>query len=239
MYLYLRNILCVVSKFEISQSDLAFLDRNVKDFIFHFQRKCANLTTTFKIHNLLHYKRFIERYGPIQLYSTLRMERVHQMLLNMVKGSNNYTNSPKQIIRWYLIKQSVGHFAERNHHFKELFITDPNLERFVSLNVPVNEFKAYTHNKVKFVTHNFYIISESLETIRFGRCVRIFEENGQPKIIMQIYRTLPFDSLLYCYEIEPTDELELVNLACKWLHITLYPIIENVNYDTVLIQKTF
>lgn len=239
MYLYLRRILCVVLKLEVSQSDLVVLDTNVKDFIWHFLRKFPDQSVTFKIHNMLPYKLFIERYGPIWLYCTLRIERMHQMMINMVKGSQNHTNSPKQIIRWYLIKKSIGHFTDKNNNFKEISITDQNLLNFVSLNAPIKELKAYTYNKIEFVKHHFYVISEDLENIAFARCARIYEENGLPKIIMQTYRTLRFDQLSLCYEIEPTDELNLANLANNWLHITLYTIIEIVNCNRIQIQKTF
>ena len=156
----------------------------------------------------------------------------------MIRSSMNSVNLEKQIIRWYLIKKRSCEFEKQTPSFKYVTITDFNLASFVSLNRQVKEFTRIKHKKVEFVKNDFCIISTTLTTLQFGRCFKIYEDNGQLKVIFLKYNIVRFNELLFCYEVEPTNDLTLLNLENNLCHITLFTI-NRSNSNNIYIQNTF
>lgn len=219
MYTNLRRIICVVLQLEITESDLVILKENAESFV---QRYIDNFehSVTFKVHFLLHYEKFIRLYGPIWLYCTLRFERKHQMILNLIRSSFNNIDIPKQVIRWYLIKKTVA--------------DDENI--CVSNNNSIEEFRKFEYKKIEFIKDRFYIISKTSSGFHFGECDRIYKERNQLKVLVIVYKTIKFDKSKLCYVIQPTDEHFYLNIENNYCHITLYTLSEN---ETILVQRTF
>lgn len=236
LYVNLRRILCIVMRSVITEDDLNELQHNVVQFLENFKKSFKKESITFKMHFMLHYAHFIRMYGPIWNYCTLRFERKHQQLLSFIRSSRNSVNLPKQIMRWNLIQNEP---ANVNQKFREHPVHDPRLGAFVPLNVVLKEFTEYTRNKIVFKVNNFYIISDNLIDIQFGRCLHIFEVNGEIKIIMLIYNNRRFSQSKFCYVINPTDRATLLDPdRARFCHITLYSI-NKTDSVAVYVQKTF
>lgn len=248
MYLNLRRIVSVLLRLELTQADLELLHENVEAFLRNFietgireleeNPNRPRESVTFKMHYLLHYKKAIECCGPIWTYCTLRYERAHQMLMNYVRTPNN-VNLEKQIISWYLIDKQSRSERIINCKFQVVTITDPRLAQFVGLNARVKEFSIYQFKKVSFERNKYYIVSDSVERIEFGRCFRIFEDGDVPKIIFQRFNIDRFSESRYCYQVTPTEQLMVLDPDRAPLsYLTLFSAPKR-NSASVYIQKTF
>jgi len=155
----------------------------------------------------------------------------------MIKSSMCSINVAKQIVRWYVIKRSIGDFDRKNSEFTMVNVNEFGLTRFVSNDRPVKEFKKYNFNKIEFIQNHFYILPKVDDFRRFGRCFKIYIDNGNLKVLMYVYRSIRFHRSICCYEIEATNELILAELdESNLYYINLLPI----HFDgKIYIQKTF
>lgn len=69
MYLLLRDILNTLMRLEITEYQLQEMHEKICFFIKSYIN-LVNLSVIFKIHFMLHYKKFIQLYGPIWIYCT-------------------------------------------------------------------------------------------------------------------------------------------------------------------------
>lgn len=238
MYVNLRKILCNVMSLELTQRGLDIMHANVIEFIKNFINYCE-ISVTFKINFMIHYRKFIMHCGPIWFFCTLRFERMHRMLLNMIKSSLNSCDIPSQIIKWYLIKKSLNNKPTENK-FKLVTINSNDFQsNFITPNTTVKEFSKYKINRLEFVKNNFYIIEKSDNAFEFGKIFKIYEDNNQPKILIHKYKKQKFIEENCCYLIQPTREIFLLNLNVNhnFFYTTLYTI--NLENGDVLINKNF
>lgn len=99
LYLMLRKIYNVHSKFDVSEIEIDDADKLISSLIMKLIR--LKIRVKPKMHYMVHYKKFVQSYGPIIRHSTLRHERKNQQLVNDVKSSLNNKDVPLSVIKWY------------------------------------------------------------------------------------------------------------------------------------------
>ena len=215
MYISLRKILNTVMRLELRQIELDSLHSNVLFFIQNcLTPEFSDFSVTFKCHNLLHYRQFIESYGPLWMYCTLRFERFHQKLLRLISQSQNRVNRPQQVINWYLTGEAI----------------DTNTQN--------NDITVST-DKIDFKIHKFYILNTSYTDFdsqpRFGKLVKLATDT----LHFELYQIVKFDSARLYYKVRPSQEPEEVldPSLLKLCFITL-PFIHKPNSSDVILFKT-
>lgn len=94
MYSNLRNIIKTIMWDQVNSSQLIDLRDSIICFINQFKKVFLKETITIKMHNLVHYLRYLGFYGGLMRYSSLRFERVHQTLKRSFINNRNFKNVP-------------------------------------------------------------------------------------------------------------------------------------------------
>lgn len=80
----------------------------------------------------------------------------------------------------------------------------------------VKEYLTYKYKKIIFTKNQLYILNKSYKEFdanpKFGKLFKIYEQNNSLKIIFIIYEVVNFDDLKLIYEVQTTNQLELLDL---------------------------
>lgn len=102
LHLLLKRILNFVLSPEVLKDDLTEFEAECRLFNLQFSRLFTD-RTPFKVHNIDHYSQATENFGCLFYFSTMRYERVHQLMKRFVHSSNN-TSLPQQICyKWVVV----------------------------------------------------------------------------------------------------------------------------------------
>ena len=107
LFLLLKDIVYIVYGVSFDDNILNKLDEKITQH-HKLYLKLSQRNLTIKFHNLLHFRRFIERMGPPRFFTSIRYEGRHNDFKEYSDVTNNYMNSP-----YSLAAQNVSLHARR------------------------------------------------------------------------------------------------------------------------------
>lgn len=196
LYLLLRRIINFCYSTTVYEIDLGQFEYECKIFNRAFFNIFNQSRTPFKVHHIQHYAHAIKSFGPLFYLSTLRYERVHQLLGRLVRGSQNFTTLPKQIaMRWSLISlMNLSKPEITDDSIYECYevaeIKDnvcSNLHGLINLSSELIVLNNAIVNDLEIKANQIYLIqyNQSTENLLplFARICHIFKQNDQIKIV--------------------------------------------------------
>ena len=119
----LRKIVNVCLSTKIYEIDIDEFEADCRKFNHQFSRIFRFGNTPFKVHHLLHYA--IWSFGPLFFYSTIRYERVHQLMKRLIRESQNFSTLPKQITT----KSAILNLINESKKNRKLLIYSNSMRR--------------------------------------------------------------------------------------------------------------
>lgn len=227
LYISIRNIYLFVSAELIPRDKLNDFQAEVNNFLNNYIEFIvkANLESfVFKIHYLFHYKRAIEHFGPLALYSTVKYEREHQVHKRGDANSNQFKNKALSLAKRcalgfqldfnvldYEIKKEIK-FQELNSaehiSYRHLFQSDSNVVLLKWLKL---EKVFYKKNLV------FRLVSENLsDPPEFVKILLVAKQGENFYVVATKLKTLDYKPEKVCFKVE--HNCEVVKLTNDMIH---------------------
>ncbi|XP_077520203.1 uncharacterized protein LOC144130045 isoform X2 [Amblyomma americanum] len=92
LYLLLREIVDIIMSHKIPVSHIAYLQRKIHFFCFDFKVLFPSASLPCKVHYLIHYPSYIEKFGPLSLLWAMRFEAKHQYFKDIARKIRNWKN---------------------------------------------------------------------------------------------------------------------------------------------------
>ena len=167
---------------------------------------------TFKLHHLFHYSSFMRAKGPMFRYSTLRYERVHQLLKRLYYPSKSKVNIPLQMAKKYCQFKSNPFLDDQEQGNQKDFELQPvaNLKPAYSPFIDPSGARIFksaraTFNGIEIAKGSAYVIGN--RPIEIFKVKKIYHQNDQLVLIGQKFATVAFRDDFMSYELQPCDGL--------------------------------
>lgn len=217
----LLHIMRILFSYEISESDLEFLNRCV-------QKHLSGMINVFEItlkpkhHNLLHYARIVRTMGPVRYSWMMKYEAKHKFFTDIAKTTNNFQNITKTLAETHqaYICTRIDSFEDRIEPSKKkhLIVRDMQYNIYRSFinnqQIDVNNSYALNFIKVNGIMYRMgYLVyyDRKFFEIRF-----IIESNATFSLLCHAYEFIKFDSSLNSVEIKAThvrkENLKIINI---------------------------
>ena len=226
LYLLLRRIICVCFSTQMMQIDLDQFEIECRKFnnIF-FKMFETNNNAPFKVHHIKHYPTAIRWFGPLFFLSTLRYERVHQLLGRLVSTSQNFITQPKQISeRWALM--SLINLNENQQPIQddifEIYSTDeirsnvyPSLHPFIDFEQELVILNKTEINDLEIEPEAIYLY-EFAQTVSnplplFVIICHIIKQGQEIKLIGKAIHSTSYFPSLDIYKVEQNQNLVIID----------------------------
>lgn len=227
LYLSIRNIYLFASAEMIPKDKLAAFQDEVNSFLNNYIKFVVreNLESfVFKLHYLVHYRRAIEHFGPLALYSTVKYERGHQIHKRGDSNSNQFKNKAyslaKRCALGFQVDFKVLDFeVKKQIKFQELSSAEhSSYQHLFKPDADVEVLKWLKLQKV-FYKKNlvFRIVDENLiEPPTFVKIVFVAKQEDDFYMVATKLKTLDYRPERVCYKVEHT--LEVVRVTNDMIH---------------------
>lgn len=206
--------------------------------------------TPFKVHNIDHYPEATEEFGCLFYYSTIRYERVHQLIKRFVQSSNNNTSLPQQICyKWVvvnLINLNQKATVEKSDDIYEIYESSDygndvpdNFARFIDRDRNCTALNSFNLNGSLIKINEIYLykrysISSNPFPI-FVRILGILKQDDSVKIVGKHIFCIKYHERVQAFEVIEREEISLVD-RIEW-HKSINVISANGSY--LIIQNFY
>ena len=105
IYLLLREIVDIVLCNKLPHSMIGYLETCINDFLRLFTSQLPEVRMTPKMHYLVHYPRYIERYGPLTGLWAMRFEGKHYPFKQLASSIKNWKNIAMSLAKRHQLQQ--------------------------------------------------------------------------------------------------------------------------------------
>jgi hypothetical protein len=241
---------------------------NLSCFIFEFltgYKECFKRKLTYKMHNIVHYPRFIQEYGPLGSIWTMRFEAKHAQFKSIHRRTRNLKNAPFTLAyrhqqwmanRYNMCNGSLLAFNITSSP-KKFSCTLANLfyggqvAALLGLDTLSNSVNLVPWVKIgsTYFKENESVLLCTLQsdiTAQFGLLVRIICDGDRYVFVCKLYRTKKFDSHLQSFRVtERSDDFHVVfphtdleDFRVYSFHVPGFMRPDAVMFDKFVIPKT-
>ena len=194
-----------------------------------------------KFYFLVHYPELISIYGPPRHYYTMRFESVHQYFKRLTARVRNFVNLTQTLsTRFQNLK--AYHLGQKDYFSDDSHVSAGSTQTLSSLCSPLLQsfLKKFPNcsdmQETVFVTncvnmrgvtyqkgfaYVYKLCNDDIETVTFAQLLAIICYKTVWYAHANILKTNGFYDLLHAYEIEPAENLELIELGAELDHSPL------------------
>lgn len=225
LHILLRKIINFVLSPEVVKDDLTEFESDCRLFNHQFSRLFSG-NTPFKVHNIDHYAEATEDFGCLFYYSTMRYERVHQLMKKFVQSSQNYTSLPQQICYKWVVVNLIKFNENRQEKQDDILeIYDNNSyengdlpERFLQFIDQSREciaLKSFMLNGTLIEDKNIYLYKRYNSTPPnhfpiFVRIVAILKQ-AETKILARFITCSKYYERIQAFEVHENQDLRIID----------------------------
>lgn len=199
-----------------------FSDDDCQDFNKQFSKMFSSSNTSFKVHHIIHYAMAIKAFGPLFYYSTLRYERVHQLLKKVVKSSQSYLNLSNQIAnRWAILNLIKSNHLNVDLNKDDIFDIyekgnlnlnpkiPQELLRMIDTNHDLIVLNSSIINDLNLKKNEIYLIGyTSPNSLPIFFIINyLIQQNNEVKILGHIINCTEFYQRVLCFKVRQNSEL--------------------------------
>lgn len=195
-----------------------------------------------KVHITSHFSDLLNKFSIFKLYSTVRQERLHQLLKLFVSGSNNYGSLSIQMLTSWAInflqksfkvdlkEELIGSYLPEEF---QKYIPE-ELTRLVN-NQVLNVYSSIViRNGLEIKKDSIYLYNYNSSTglPQFLKVKYIIKQNEIFKIICQPLITIEFLKIIYCFRVTFEQSLRELNVSQVYYKPLIH--INISNYDLII-----
>lgn len=227
-YIFLRIIMAYIYADKVDRTKLDQFDQLVKSFFTFFKENILELkknkkskkkqdklhTITFKLHHLIHYSDFMRNKGAMYKYSTLRFERVHQLLKKFYSSSHCRVNIPLQLAKKYLEFKNnsiLQEDSDNNSDFQLIYVNylkETYHQFFIHFDNLFKTKKIKIKNLVLSIDSYFLVQNDPIKLIKIKK---IYQQDNKTTLICKVYEQENFENNLVSYKLKKNNNLVSYN----------------------------
>lgn len=239
VYLLLRDIIAIIYSDIFTDENIESLRTNIGIYFRKITKLHAGYNLKPKSHILYHYPYFLQHFGPLRKFDSLRNERFNYDLIKTMLNVNCYKNIPKTVALKTQKNRTVLLESDLNVpllRMKKLF----DFKRYPQLNfshllsgaqsTEIFSGTSVLINHTSYCKQQVFQVKGTNNLPTFVQVEKVLQKDDKILFLCVKLKTVSFVRNMFSYKIDRTDELVVVRFEDLYNHDTVLIYMKNDFY---------